>query len=143
MAQPKRKGARIENELANILWELGYAVVRGPASGSKVKKRIQPDLVAIKRGIVIVIEVKSGKPGSPIYIPSHQITAITEFARRAGGRAYVAVKIKGDGWRLHEINSIELTPGGNGKIERPESGIKPSDLDEILFPKSRRITEFI
>ena len=139
----KAVGTRLENELANLLWDMGYAVVRGPSSGAGVRHRYQPDLVAVKNGVVLVIEVKKARPGAAVYVPRHQVDGILEFARRAGGRAYVAVRIPRSGWRLHPVEGLEETRGGNLKIQRPEAGLRPEVLDELLFPRHRRIDEYL
>jgi len=139
----KALGTRLENELANLLWSLGYAVVRGPSSGAGVRHRYQPDLVAVKQRVVLVIEVKKGRVGVTLYIPRHQVDGITEFARRAGGHAYIAVRLPRAGWRMHPVEDLEETRGGNMKIERPETGVRPEALDEIFFPKHRRLDEYM
>ncbi len=138
----KQIASRLENELANILWNLGYAVVRGPSSGSRVKKRYQPDLVAIKNGVVLVIEVKKARRSNPVYVPRRQVEGLREFASRSGGTALIAVRLTGGEWRIHKLSDLELTPAGNAKISKPDSGIKLQAFDEILFPRSKRLTEY-
>jgi len=100
LRNPKAKGTRAENELANILWEEGFAVVRGPSSGGGSKKRFQPDLVAVREGAVIAIEVKARSDEGPIYIEAEQVLGLAEFARRAGGKAFIAYRAKGGEWRF-------------------------------------------
>ena len=143
MVLPKEKGARAENELANKLWEMGYAVVRGPSSGSRVRRRYQPDIVALKKGKIVVAEVKTGERLKPIYIKSHQLAKLTNFAKRSGGLPVIAVKLRGDGWRIHTLENLELTKTGNAKIPRPEAGYRLRDFDELLFPKTRKLVEFM
>lgn len=143
MAGPKAKAQRAENELANLLWGMGYAVIRGPSSGGGARRRVQPDIVAIKDGKIFVIEVKSGEEGSSLYVDSGQIVGLQEFAKRAGGRCYLAVRLKGGEWRLHEIDELEPTRKGNFKIQHPERGMKLKDFDEKWFPKNVKITEYL
>ncbi len=143
MSTWKKRAAQAENELANLLWEMGYAVVRGPSSGSGARRRFQPDLVAVKDGKVLVIEVKTCNPESIVYVPRAQVEGLREFARRAGGSVFIALKIRGHGWRLHRLEDLESTRGGGVKVRDPFAGMKPRELDEILFPGSRRITEFL
>lgn len=138
----KAIASRLENELANTLWSMGYAVVRGPSSGSGARKRYQPDLVAIKNGVVLVIEVKKARRGKVLYVPERQVRGLREFASRAGGQAIIAAKIPGLGWRIHKLDDLDYTKAGSARIESPESGLKLEVFDEILFPKSRRITEW-
>ncbi len=139
----KAKGTRVENELANLLWEMGYAVVRGPSSGAGVRRRFQPDLVAIKAGKVLVFEVKTYRGGGPLYIPRHQVDGLKDFADRAGAHAFIAVRLHGGGWRLHRLEDLPATRGGGARVDEPSTGLRPRDLDELLFPTSRRITEYI
>jgi len=139
----KAIATRLENELANLLWEMGYAVVRGPSSGSGAKKRYQPDLVAIKNGVVIVIEVKKGRRGKPLYIPARQLKGLREFAKRARALVVIAVRLPGAEWRIHKLDDLSLTPRGNAKIEAPETGIRLEIFDELLFPKHRKLVEFV
>lgn len=143
VAYAKRKASRAENELATILWSMGYAVIRGPSSGGGVRRRFQPDLVAVKNGVILVFEVKTAREGEPLYVESSQIVGIQEFARRAGGFAYVAVRLKGGEWRFHPVESLEVTKGGNFKIEAPHLGLRLRDLEERYFPRTARITEFM
>ena len=139
----KQLASRMENELANLLWEMGYAVVRGPSSGSGVRKRYQPDIVAVKKGVVIVIEVKKASRGKPVYIPARQVRGLREFAERSGGVAYIAVRLPGGDWRMHKLSDLPVTPSGGAKVADPESGLRVNVLDEILFPHSRRLTDMV
>ncbi len=139
----KARATRVENELANLLWSMGYAVVRGPSSGAGVRKRFQPDLVAVKQGKVLVIEVKIYSGEGPLYIPRSQIEGLQDFAERAGGVAYIAVRIKGGGWRMHKLRDLPETRGGGVRIDNPTTGLKLLELDELLFPRSRRLTEYM
>lgn len=139
----KRDATRFENELANLLWERGYAVVRGPSSGSRAQKRFQPDILAAKDGVVLVIEVKKARRGHPIYIPPHQAWGLRELERRSGGRAVVAVRIPWEGWRFHFLDGLHETRGGRLRIDRPEAGLRLVELEEIVFRKSRRIVEYM
>ncbi len=140
-SKPKRRGTIYENELANILWERGFAVVRGPSSGGGVRRRFQPDLVAIKNGVVLVFEVKVARQG-PLYIDGDKVRNLAEFARRAGARSFIAVRVIGEGWRFHEVEGLEKTGGGNFKIAKPLAGLKLRDLLALVegWP---RLTDFM
>lgn len=93
IGRKKSKGVNAERELVVKLWKLGFAVLRGPASGSKIKKGVYPDIVAIKNRHVFVFEVKKRNKLGHVYINKDQIEKIKEFARRAGGEALIAIKI--------------------------------------------------
>ena len=143
MASGKALGARLENQLANLLWGMGFAVVRGPSSGSGARRRFQPDLVAIRSGKILVFEVKRGHEGRPLYLRASQVEKLAEFASRAGGEAFIAVHIPWLGWRIHRLDSLERVSDARFKISNPESGLRLEVLVEMLFPKSRRLDEFM
>jgi Holliday junction resolvase len=138
MATPKRKGSTYERALANKLWSMGLAVLRGCSSGGGVRKRFVPDIVAIGPGFVLVFEVKYRSERKPVRIEEEKVSKLLEFAKRAGGDAYVAIKFKGDDWRF-----IPIT-------EKASIVVKPDDLDsaytlEQLISKyvSRSLLDFL
>lgn len=113
-----RAGIQHERDLALKLWEMGFAVVRGPASGARAKRLLYPDLVAIRSGWVYVFEVKTRIREKPIYIESEQVEKLREFAKRSGGKAYIAVKIVNvTAWKLVPIEALGKTRGGNYKLD--------------------------
>lgn len=103
----REKGFHAERELVQKLWKMGFAVIRGPASGAKIKSGIYPDVVAIKDGKIFVFEVKVRKDIAPIYIDRKQVEKIREFAIRAGGEALIAIKIASvKNWKVININNL-------------------------------------
>ncbi len=139
------KGFNRERELARILWKKGFAVLRAPASGAKTKKLVYPDLIALKKGTILVFEVKTREKPGIIYIDRKQFMKFMEFIRRSGGQGYVAVKIMdGRGWRFIPIDKVEETRGGNYRIslENIERGLRISDLVKIA-DRTRSLTEFL
>ncbi len=110
------RGVEAERELANLLWKKGFAVVRGPASGGGVRKRFQPDLIALKDGKIAVLEVKRSKE-LPVYLRPEQVLGLTEFAKRAGGKAFIAVKVIREGWIFFKIDNVKTTKRGGFKVE--------------------------
>ena len=132
--KPKSKASRLENELANFLWSQGFAVVRGPSSGAGVTKRYAPDLVAIKDGKILVIEVKSKVKDSPLYINSSQILGLEEFAKRSSGIPIIAYKSNRNNFKFHFLDKLELT-GNSFKIEKPEDGLDYESLIKLIFKK--------
>jgi len=106
----RRKGTAHERDLAYRLFEAGFAVLRGPASGSKVKRLIYPDVVAIYKGRTFAFEVKAFSELRPIYLDARRSEKLLEFAERAGGEAYVAFKHIGSGeWRLVPLSALRRT----------------------------------
>ena len=128
----RRRAFARERDLVRLLWKKGFACMRAPASGSKTKKTIYPDVIAVWRGKVLVFEVKTSEKYKTIYIPRHQVEKIRVFAERAGGKAFIAVKIIGQGepWKFIPIEQLEHTGSGNYKItvELLRRGLGVNDL---------------
>jgi len=108
----RARGFRAERDLVAKLWARGFAVMRAPASGSKIRKAAYPDVVAIRNGCVAVFEVKSRSKEEAIYIEKEQVDKLVEFASRAGGKAYVAVKVAGSDWVFVPVEILEATASG-------------------------------
>ncbi|HDI74981.1 MAG: Holliday junction resolvase [Thermoprotei archaeon] len=107
----KDKGAKWERELAQILWDKGFACIRGPASGARVQKRFCPDLVALKNGCIFIFEIKYRKSREPIYIEKDKINKLLDFAERAGGYAFIAIRIRSEKkWRFVKAEELDETP---------------------------------
>jgi len=105
----RRRGFDAERELARILWGHGFAVVRGPASGARTRRLFYPDLTAIYKGRVYVFEVKYRRSmnSGAIYVSRDKLERLKEFARRAGGEAFIAVKLPGKGWYLVSSENVK------------------------------------
>ncbi len=135
-AKRRRRAFARERDLVRLLWKKGFACMRAPASGSKVKRTIYPDIVAIWRGKTLVFEVKTTEQKRTIYIPREQVEKIREFARRAGGQAFIAVKIVGQGepWKFIPIENLEHTSSGNYKVSLGllEKALTIRDLERIV-----------
>ncbi len=145
-ARRRRKGFHYERELARTLWRKGFACMRAPASGAKVKRVKYPDVVAIKNGVTLVFEVKTrSKPGA-IYIERKQVEKIVEFASRAGGRAFIAVRVlDGRGWRFVPVEELEETRGGNYKVSEEVLENKSLSLEELIrmADKTAKLDQFM
>jgi len=102
----KAKGVRAERQLANKLWQLGFAVMRGGSSGGGVRKRFVPDLVAMRNGRIIVLEVKYRSEEVPIPIERERLEKLLDFAKRAGGIAYIAVKYGSKEWKFIPVTAL-------------------------------------
>jgi len=127
----RTKGYSAERELVVKLWRMGFAVMRAPASGSKIKRAKYPDVVAIKSCRVLVFEVKSRSKLESIYIDEGQIRKLKEFADRAGGQAFIAVKISGDKWRVVGLEQLEKLNSNTYKVSR-EVLLSSKGLEELL-----------
>jgi Holliday junction resolvase len=95
--------------------------MRAPASGAKIKKAKYPDVVAIKKGRVAVFEVKSRSREGAVYIDREQVEKLLSFAERAGGKAYIAVRISGRGWVFVPASKLEYT-GSTYRVSREAIG---------------------
>jgi Holliday junction resolvase len=120
VVKSRSKGYRAERELVHILWKLGFAVMRAPASGARIRKAEYPDVVAIMKGRVAVFEVKSRTKPSGLYIESEQIKKLLDFAERAGGIPYIAIKIPHKEWRFIKVMKRESGEGKTYKVSRED-----------------------
>jgi Holliday junction resolvase len=125
----RARGFRAERDLVAKLWARGFAVMRAPASGSKIRKAAYPDVVAIRKGCVAVFEVKSRSKEEAIYIEKEQVDKLVEFASRAGGKAYVAVKVAGSDWVFVPVEILEATASGY-KVSR-EALMKGLNIEQL------------
>lgn len=112
MSTPYRRGKRAESELVKRLWRAGYAVMRAPASGAKVKRVFYPDVFAVKfdgsRHKVLIFEVKLRRDRMVIHIPAPKVWMLQNYARRSGGEAYIAVKVASEKrWFVFPIDVLE------------------------------------
>lgn len=141
----RRKGFSHERDLVVKLWKKGFAVIRAPASGSKTKRMVYPDVVAIRNGVTLVFEVKTLSKVRDIYIDSKQVGKLLEFAKRAGGFSYIAVKIVGSGeWRFVSTEMLVKTPGGRFKVSREafEKSLRLKELVSTVL-KFKKLDEFL
>ena len=139
----RKRGYEAERELVRKLWRCGFAVVRGPASGAKVRKAVYPDVVAIKNRRILVFEVKKRSKLESIYLDKEQVAKLREFARRAGGDAFIAIKISGMPWRFVSVKQLVDT-GGSYKVplEEIEKALGFNDL-VALVETTIPLTEFV
>ncbi|MGB9635352.1 MAG: Holliday junction resolvase Hjc [Candidatus Micrarchaeia archaeon] len=103
MARNYVKGARSERELANMLVERGFLVVR--AAGSGVYKTA-PDLLAFKGHEQYAFECKAWK-GDRLSLRKEQYGLLREWEEKSGLSVYIAWKVPYDGWlfvRPSELN---------------------------------------
>ncbi len=141
----RARGFRAERELVAKLWKMGFAVIRGPASGAKIRKSIYPDVVAIKDGKIFVFEVKVRSKLSSIYIDRGQLNKLLEFARRASGEAILAIRIASlKIWKAIPISELNLSDTAE-RVKISRDIIDGSeDLFTYLSKKiSRSIEEYI
>ena len=129
MGSNKVRGSAVERYIVSRLRDKGFAVIRAPASGSRRKDHV-PDIIALKSGVIILIEVKSRKNGKKIYIEGEQAIGINEFARKSGGELFLAAKINRT-LRFVKFEELRKTEGGNYVIDL-ESIEKGMDIDDLV-----------
>lgn len=143
----RARGFRKERELVRKLWDEGFACIRAPASGSKVKHSVQPDIVAARNGIVLVMEVKTRRDAKSVYIEKEQVDKVAEWAKRAGPNAIPLVAVylgKGLGWRFATLDKLEATERGNYRLSLNEASRLPDVLAlKALCDNVKRVTTFI
>jgi|ECHhosMinimDraft_1075155.scaffolds.fasta_scaffold07715_2 Holliday junction resolvase len=125
----KRRGTEEERRILTLLRDRGFAVIRSPASGSKRKDPV-PDIVAMKDGVILLIEVKSRRNGKQVYVKRDQAEGILEFAHRSGGELFLAVKRPRE-LRFLKFSELRRTDGGN--FVATEDAIRAGlDLDALV-----------
>ncbi|MEB3758056.1 MAG: Holliday junction resolvase [Desulfurococcales archaeon] len=141
----RQKGFYYERSLARKLWAKGFAVVRGPGSGGGAKEIVQPDLVAIRNGRIFVFEIKVRWKRTVIYLDRVKVERLKEFAKRAGGMAFIAVKIVDrTDWKFIPVETLEETRGGNFRVDL-DSSPNVLSLENIvgMSDSVKNITEYM
>ena len=134
-----RRGKQAELELVKKLRKAGYAVMRAPASGARTKRVFYPDVFAVRfdgsRYRVLVFEVKLRKHRDAIYLAAPKVWMLENFARRAGGEAYIAVRVSEEKrWYLFPLDILEK--------QRWEKGIRYV-ITKQMYEKAKRLSEVI
>ncbi|MEJ2771101.1 MULTISPECIES: Holliday junction resolvase Hjc [unclassified Stygiolobus] len=142
MASNKSRGTSLERYIVSKLRDRGFAVIRAPASGAKRKDHV-PDIIAMKSGVIILIEMKSRKNGSRIYIERKQAEGIKEFARKSGGELFIGAKIDKE-LRFVKFDSLRKTEIGNYvvDIETLSIGLTFDDLVRYVDAKLSKTLDF-
>ncbi len=139
----RRRGFDAERELARILWSKGFAVVRGPASGARARHLFYPDLIALYKGRIIVIEAKyRADLRQALYIDRDKAEKLLDFAHRAGGEAVIAVKIPRRGWYIVPVAAAQRTDSGALRIDEETLRNSFRLEDYINMMTSEALTSF-
>jgi len=139
----KARGSAVERYIVSKLRDKGFAVLRAPASGSKRKDNV-PDIIALKSGVILLIEVKSRRSNNKVYISKEQVEGIKEFTRKAGGELFIAIKIN-KLLKFVRAQDLRETEGGNYVVDTKaiEKGIDMDDLVRYVEGKiSKRLDSF-
>lgn len=73
------KGTRIEREFVNLLRDLGFQIMRAPASGGATDRDLPDVLAGNGEGILVACEVKGWADGTHYY-EEEEVAALTRFA---------------------------------------------------------------
>jgi len=128
------RGKSAELMLGRKLLSLGFFVMRAPASGRRAKKFKYPDLVAIRKGEVLLFEVKLRKHRDTIHIPWRQVENLRYASQLCGGRAYIAVYVQEDKkWFFFRPESLGIQKHEKGRryvitVSMYEKALKFSDV---------------
>lgn len=121
------KGYRAEWSLTHALAERGFMTIRAPRSG-----RIglaSPDVIAAKKGKLIVIECKSRE--GAFTVEADQLDQLKQWEENAGAEAYVGWKISRKGWLFLLLRDVAANNGNIGKKFAMEKAITLDKLCEV------------
>lgn len=130
-----RKGERRERELVNLLDEIGFAVMRAPASGSATDREL-PDVLAGDGGRMFAIEAKSSS-GNPIYLEKAEVEALQYFAANFGAQARIGVRFDQHDWNFFDPDELYRTEGGNYRVKRETALADGEDIWELAGESSQ------
>lgn len=105
-----RVGKSYEYMLMYKLKKCGYFVMRGPGSGRGHRGLYAPDVVAVKKGRVLFIEVKYLEDGRPVYLEKEKFNKLKYIVNLAGAIPLICVFYKDIGdFRCLESNNYDRT----------------------------------
>ena len=130
-----RKGDRRERELVNRLDEVGFAVMRAPASGSSTEREL-PDVLAGDGERFYAIEAKSSA-GDPIYLDGAEVEALEFFAEKFGAAPRIGVRFDQEAWTFFDPADLYRTDGGNYRVKKETAIAHGVDLLELAGQSSQ------
>lgn len=130
-----RKGERRERELVNLLDEIGFAVMRAPASGSATDRDL-PDVLAGNGERFYAIEAKSSS-GNPIYLDGAEVEALSYFASNFGALPRIAIRFDEEDWAFFDPDDLYVTHGGNYRVKKETAIARGVDIYELAGESSQ------
>lgn len=124
-----QKGARCERELVNLLDEMGFAVMRAPASGSATARDL-PDVLAGNGERFYAIEAKSSS-GNPIYLDAEEVEALCYFATNFGATPRIGIRFDEQDWAFFDPDDLYVTEGGNYRVKQETALARGEDIWEL------------
>jgi Holliday junction resolvase len=137
MSNSNEKGNRRERQLVNALDELGFAVMRAPASGSATEREL-PDVLAGDSDVFYAIEAKSSA-GDPIYLTGEEVEALVYFARNFGAKPRIGVRFDREDWYFFHPGDLYTTDGGNYRVKKETAVADGTDFPEFVGD-TRKVT---
>jgi Holliday junction resolvase len=127
--QSNAKGDRRERELVNRLDELGFAVMRAPASGSATSREL-PDVLAGDGTVFYAIEVKASAE-KPIYLDEKEVYDLVYFGRNFGAEPRIGVRFDEQDWAFFDPEALYRTEAGNYRVKAETALDRGEDLLEL------------
>ena len=121
-----KKGERRERELVNLLDEIGFAVMRAPASGSATEREL-PDILVGNGERFYAIEAKSSN-GNPIYLDDQEVKGLIYFATNFGADSRIGVRFDHEDWAFFHPDDLYTTDGGNYRVKKETAIAKGEDI---------------
>jgi len=109
--QNYRKGYSAELELVHLLYSKGWSVMRAPRSGRMGIP--SPDVVAAKKGRIIIVECKSR--ADAFTVEREQLEQLQDWKDRAHAIPYIGWKIARKGWFFLKFEDVVANNGNIGK----------------------------
>jgi Holliday junction resolvase len=124
-----RKGERRERQLVNLLDEVGFAVMRAPASGSATDRDL-PDVLAGNGEWFYAIEAKSSS-GQPIYLDAAEVESLVYFAESFGAEPRIGIRFDEQDWAFFDPDALYRTEAGNYRVKAKTALASGEDLLEL------------
>ncbi|KZN25293.1 MULTISPECIES: Holliday junction resolvase Hjc [unclassified Haladaptatus] len=124
-----RKGDRRERELVNRLDEVGFAVMRAPASGGATQREL-PDVLAGNGNVFYAIEAKSSS-GDPIYLTGEEVEALVYFSQNFGAKPKIGVRFDREDWYFFHPADVHQTKGGNYRVKKEKALEDGDSMDDL------------
>ena len=97
-----KKGANAERELAKLLKERNFAVVRSARSGGSISI---PDILGVRDGRVLAFECKMWKEKPRLR--AEELSDFLDWCTRAGASGFLAWRKRGE-WLFLNINDLSV-----------------------------------
>jgi Holliday junction resolvase len=112
-----------------LLDEVGFAVMRAPASGSATDREL-PDVLAGNGENIYAVEAKSSS-GNPIYIDASEVEALEYFADSFGADARIGIRFDEQEWAFFDPDDLYRTDSGNYRVKLEKAIADGEDILEL------------